>query len=92
MDLFEKDQYKGRFFHRISANGKISSQPMGKNTMGDVAKEVVKVAGVSDVSGFTRHCFRRSCASTLPKRRFDASWGMKVQHRCRRLCRPGQKL
>lgn len=46
-------------------NGKCTSQPMGKNTIGQLPTKIAEYLKLPDAKLYTGHCFRRTSASLL---------------------------
>lgn len=53
-----------RFFLAYKS-GKCSLQPVGKNKLGSMAKEIATYLDLPDANQYTGHCFRRTSASVL---------------------------
>ncbi|XP_008217133.1 dihydrolipoyllysine-residue acetyltransferase component 2 of pyruvate dehydrogenase complex, mitochondrial isoform X1 [Nasonia vitripennis] len=64
LDLRPSSVPSDRFFLAYK-NGKCSQQPVGKNKLGSMAKEVATYLNLPDANQYTGHCFRRTSASVL---------------------------
>ena len=59
----ELGKYQGRVFYTGRKNGGLVGQPMGRNMLAEVPKQVARFLGKPNVEDFTFHSFRRSSAT-----------------------------
>ncbi|XP_066583293.1 tyrosine recombinase XerC-like [Prorops nasuta] len=64
MDLKPKDVNINRFFLNYQ-HGKCTKQPVGKNKIAGIPKEIARFLGLNNPDSYTGHCFRRTSATLL---------------------------
>jgi integrase len=68
-----KETTEHRRFFVGYRNNKCSTQPVGKNTFGELPRKIASFLKFPDISSYTGHCFRRSSTSLLADTGADIS-------------------